>query len=133
MNKAAEKTKMINGQRAARVECSLRAWSGHVYVPLELGTELYLKWWELFQESGGGGRESVGHLEDMQRIFEERKHMILECAIDGYEFPETPTSYPLLNFFAAVTQPLILEARFLPNLPGWSSVGTNGSGPSEQG
>lgn len=131
MSKAANgppRRKLINGQPAARVDCRLRAWQGYVYAPLELNTEQYLTWWEKFQANGGAeGRKDLGHLEDMQRLFDERKHMILEYHIEGYDPKKVPDSLTLLNFFAAVTQPLILEARFLPNLPEWSNVSMNGS------
>lgn len=125
--KEAPKTKVINGQAAARVDCAIRAWRGYVYAPLELNTQQYITWWEKFQGTGGAERKDVGHLEDMQRLFGERKHMILEYHIEGFDPEQGTDSYALLNFFAAVTQPLIIEARFLPNLPGWSNGFTNGS------
>jgi hypothetical protein len=125
--KEAPQTKRINGQTAARVDCSLRAWRGHVYAPLELNTQQYLTWWEKYQTNGGIERKEIGHLEDMQRLFGERAHMILEYHIEGFDPEKGTDSYALLNFFAAVTQPLIIEARFLPNLPGWSNGFTNGS------
>ncbi len=125
--KGAPKTKVINGQTAARVDCKLRAWRGYVYAPLELNTQQFTAWWEKFQANGGAERKEIGHLEDMQRLFDERNHMILEYHIEGFDPEANSDSYALLNFFAAVTQPLIIEARFLPNLPGWSNGFTNGT------
>ncbi len=136
MSKTAQKEeypkhKVINGQPAVRVDCPLANWPGFVYAPRGLSTEQYLTWWEKYQENGGDGRESIGTIDDLQRLYQERGHIILEHHIEGAVFDDKLNDMALMNFVAAVTQKLIIEARFLPNLPGWSSVGTNGDGVYE--
>lgn len=131
--KEAPKTKVINGQAAVRVDSPLAFWPGHVYVPRGLSPEQFLTWWEKYQAGGGDGRESVGPIDDLKRIYQERRHLILEHHIDDVVFDDSLDDMALLNFVAAVTQKLIIEARFLPNLPGWSSDTTGGSEMAEIG
>lgn len=128
----APKTKTINGQTAVRVDSPLAFWPGYVYVPRGLSPEQFLAWWEKYQANGGDGRPSVGPIGDLQRIYQERRHIILEAHIDDVVLNDDLNDMALFNFVAAVTQKLIVEARFLPNLPGWSSAGTTGDEPAEQ-
>lgn len=136
MSKAAKKIehprlKVISGQPAVRIDSPLANWPGFVYAPRGLNTEQYLTWWEKYQENGGDGRETVGTIGDLQRLYDERRHMILEYHIGGAVFDEKLNDMALMNFVAAVTQKLIIEARFLPNLPGWSNAATSGDGVYE--
>ena len=129
MPKTAEypEKKVIDGQQAICIDCPLQNWPGCIYVPRSLDEIQFATWWEKYQASGGDKRGDLTHTNAIKRLYQERYHIILEAHIDGLDgFGEELRELALMNFVAAATQPLILEARYLPNLPGWWSATTSG-------
>jgi hypothetical protein len=122
----------INGQQVVRVDSPLANWPGHIYVPRGLNAEQYSRWWEIYQVNGGDSRPELPQAAAIERIYRERRHIVIKSHITSVEsFDEDMPYLALMNLVVAATQPLIMEARFLPNLPGWWSNTTTGSETDE--
>ncbi len=114
-----------------RIASPLVNWPGHIYMPRSLSAEQYGHWWEKYQTNGGDKRPELPHAAAIERMYKERCHIVLESGIEGIVFDEAMPYLALMNLVVAATQPLIVEARFLPNLPGWWSSTATGEAAGE--
>lgn len=116
-------TKIINEQKAIRVDSPLENWPGCIYVPAELSPEQFDKWWK-------NDNTPNDDIPPERKLFRDRYHLVLEWHIEGLKAHHVEPSGDKLpsmriaGFIVSATTPIISEARSYPNLPGWWSWST---------
>ena len=98
-----------------RIESPLDNWPGYIFITVELDEEQFSQWWEADKAA-----DTNDNRPDELKAWDTRRHLLLDFQLGDL----TPDNFPpgskvpslkLAMWFISETQPLILQARSLPN------------------